>query len=223
MKTKITTFLLILFAGNAWAFDCTKLYPSDEASQDASFLSFRGELKKAIRQRDRKFILNILDPNITNSFGGDGGIEEFKKIWKPEKPDSLLWKTLHDVLKAGGSFNTHQEKEIHFVAPYIFSNFPKEFDVFKYAAVTGPGVRVREHPSLKSPVVGTLSYDIIYINNWRPQQIEKGSTLSWLEITTCNNKKGYIEKSHVRSAIDYRAIFKKKNNRWLLNALVAGD
>ncbi len=43
---------------------------------------FRENLIEAVRRRDVKYVVGILDPAIVNSFGGSGGIEEFTKMWK---------------------------------------------------------------------------------------------------------------------------------------------
>src|SRR5262245_10335517 len=59
-----------------------KLYPVDEGPKDPSFQAFRDKLIEAAKNRDAKFILSILDPNITSSFGGNGGVKEFKETWK---------------------------------------------------------------------------------------------------------------------------------------------
>jgi hypothetical protein len=50
-----------------------KLYPVDEATKDPSFFTFRARLIQAVQRHDAAFLISILAPKITNSFGGDGG------------------------------------------------------------------------------------------------------------------------------------------------------
>src|SRR5262249_1038792 len=96
-----------------------KLYPVDEGPKDPSFQAFRDNLIDAAKNRDMKFVLSILDPNIQNSFGGDGGVEEFKEKWKPGNPEGELWDVLLKILSMGGSLS-----ENGFCAPYVSCKFP---------------------------------------------------------------------------------------------------
>jgi len=195
-----------------------KLYPVDEASRDPSFSIFRARLLEAIRQRDTVFILSVLSPAITNSFGGNGGIAEFKETWKLERPDSELWKTLTSVLALGGSF----EGNGVFMAPYTYSKFPEKFDAFEYGVVIGGNVRVRQQPSQESLMISLLSYDIVRVIEWKPKE-KSGNRQIWVAVALANGLQGYIADEYIRSPIDYRAIFEKKNGRWVMKALVAGD
>jgi len=115
-----------------------KLHPSDEAPRDPSLCLTRAGLLQA-----------AVSPNIKNGFGGDDGIDEFRKTWRLESPDSPLWSKLGTVLALGGGFLS----ENSFIAPYVFSEFPSPLDGFEYLAVVGRGVRAREKPDLQSPVV----------------------------------------------------------------------
>jgi len=56
-----------------------KLYPVDEAARDPSFFLFRSRLLQALHDRDEKFLFSILSPDIKSRFGGDAGIDDFKR------------------------------------------------------------------------------------------------------------------------------------------------
>src|SRR5205823_15005843 len=134
--------------------------PADEASQDPSFAAFRGELIDAVRRRDSRFVLSIVDPRIDLGFDGSAGIGDFKRNWKPERNESNLWPVLERLLALGGTFEkSHGRRE--FCAPYVTTRFPAGFDEFGSAAITGRDVRVRARPDPGAPVVGTLSYDVV--------------------------------------------------------------
>ena len=45
----------------------------------------------------------------------------------------------------------------------------------------------------------------------------------WYKIETLGGKKGFVSAEFVRSPIDYRACFEKKNGKWKMTAFVAGD
>jgi hypothetical protein len=170
MRTGWLKLLILLVSISCPAMaQVSKLYPVDEGSKDPSFQAFRDKLIEAAKNRDAKYILSILDPNILNSFGGNGGVKEFKEQWKLDNPNSELWGVLGKILSMGGSFSKNE-----FCAPYVFSKFP-ELDPFEHSAIIGEQVRVREQPDLTSPVIASLSYDIVAITDpFEP--IKKGRT-----------------------------------------------
>jgi hypothetical protein len=200
-----------------------RLLPVDEASKDPSFLRFRTGLSRAVERRDAAFVIRALDPNITNSWGGDGGIAEFKNTWKPERPDSELWPTLGRVLGMGGSFAPDDPKA--FWAPYVFSKFPEDLDAFDYAAVVSRSVTLRSNPSPGAAPVATLSYHLVKVHNDDPAfwHSERGEP-EWYKVSTLGGLNGFLPSASVRFAIDYRAGFKKgAKGTWRMDHLVAGD
>jgi len=193
-----------------------KLYPVDEGPKDPSFQEFRGKLIEAAKNRDAKFVLSILDSNIQNGFDGVGGVKAFKEKWKPDNPDSELWGVLIEILSMGGSFTKYE-----FCAPYVFTKFP-ELDPFEHSAIIGEQVRVREQPGLTSPIIASLSYDIVAITDPPITPINMDGH-SWIAIKLSNGKTGFVSEQFIRSPIDYRACFTKKGGRWRMVSLVAGD
>jgi len=199
-----------------------RLFPVDEAAKDPSFLAFRQKLIEAARKHDLDFILGTLDPNIVNSFGGSEGIEGFKAIWELNKPQTKLWDTLTLVLTLGGSLNV-SDQETSFWAPYVYSRWPNEFDSFEHAAIIGTNVKIRSRPALDAPVVTNLSYDIVKFadQSWLPAG-EAGPE-AWVKIIAPTGREGFVSSRYVRSPIDYRIGFIKKDGRWSITHFVAGD
>jgi hypothetical protein len=199
-----------------------KVLPVDDAANDPSFFAFRQKLIEAARKHDLEFVLSTLDPNIVNSFGGSEGIEGFKAIWELDKPQTKLWDTLILVLTLGGSLNV-SDQEISFWAPYVFSRWPNDVDSFEYAAIIGTNVRVRARPGLDAPMVATLSYDIVKFadQSWLPAG-EAGPD-AWVKIITPAGREGFVSSRYVRSPIDYRIGFIKKDGKWSITHFVAGD
>ena len=204
-------------AGNA---QVAKLYPVDEAAKDPSFYTFRAQLLKTIQQKDSASLYGFLSPAIRNSFGDDNGVGVFKRMWKPELSTSKIWMELLTVLALGGKF----EGERMFMAPYTYSNFPDQFDAFEYGAIVGDGVNVRRGPGTDHPIIRTLSFDIIRVNdwNWTPTKT-RGEKGGWITVALSDGQKGYVAREYIRSPVDYRAIFNKENGRWVMTAFVAGD
>ncbi len=200
-----------------------QVLPVDEGKIDASFKAFREKLIEAVRKRDVKYVVGILDPAILNSFGGDGGIEEFKEMWKIDSPTSKLWDELLIVLTNGGSFFKEEEDNL-FCAPYSFKHFPEDLDAFEYQMIFGNNVNLRAQPDLKAKTVAQLSYNVVKVDyeNSVANKNKEGEYL-WLKVETLGGKKGFVNAKYVRSPIDYRACFEKKNGKWKMTTFVAGD
>jgi len=194
-----------------------KLYPVDEAAKDPVFFVFRARLLKAIQKRDAAFLLGIVDPKIANNFGGDDGIAHFKRIWHPERPTSPVWTELLTALALGGKFGEDKS----FSAPYLFNGFPDQYDAFEYSAIIDEGVRVRREPNIAAAVVRTLSFDIVRLGEGEAKR--STDKREWIPVVLADGQKGYVASEYIRSAIDYRAIFEKKNGKWMMTAFIAGD
>ena len=194
--------------------------PVDEAKKDASFFAFREKLIAAAEKRDAAFILSILDPKIELSFGGDSGIADFKRIWRITSRDSVFWNEFLPVIKNGGSFVRGGNTKL-FYAPYTFNGFPEDVDSFEYQAIFGKHVNLRERPDTNSPVVASLSYNIVKVDHER--SVKNGENYAWLNIETLGGKKGFVKSEFVRSPIDYRAGFEKRRGVWKMVAFITGD
>lgn len=197
--------------------------PVDEAKQDASFFAFREKLIDAAERRDAAFIMSILDPKIELSFGGDAGIADFKRIWKITSKNSEFWDIFLKVIRNGGSFS-RQGGITTFYAPYTFGGFPEDLDAFEHEVIFGRNVNLREGPDADSPVVASLSYNIVKVDYKNSVKEKAGEErYSWLRIETLGGKKGFVKSEFVRSPIDYRAGFEKKRGVWKMVAFIAGD
>lgn len=207
-----------------------KLYPVDEGARDPSFASFREKLLEAAKKRDMEFVLSIVDPRIQNSFGGDGGVNEFKQYWKIEQPGSELWDELAAILSLGGSF-TKSEAGLEFCAPYVYStwssiqNHVSEADgIPRHAAIVRENVELRREPKESAVVLGLLSYDVVKVDYEHSiPDGERRERFAWVKVLTRNGKEGYVAGRNVRSPLDHRACFRQQNETWRITALVAGD
>lgn len=228
MKQKRFRFiLLLLFAGfslNGFAQE-RQVFPVDEGKKDASFVAFRDKFIEAVKKRDVKFLLAVLDRDIKGSFGGDSGIADFKKLWKLDSPNSRLWDELLTVLTNGGTFSKREGlKNKEFCAPYSFTVFPEDLDGFEYQMIFGSDVNLRDRPDLKSKTVARLSYNVVkvdYENSVADKNREGEYT--WLKIKTLGGKTGFVSADFVRSPIDYRGCFEKINGKWTMTFFLAGD
>lgn len=196
-----------------------KLYPADDAAKDPTFFTFRARLIQAVQRRDSAYLISILASNISNSFGGSGGVEEFKQMWKPERAQSEVWSELGKVLSLGGAF----DKDGSFTAPYITANWPaEERDGFDAGAIIGENVRIRAAPQITASVIRNLSFDIVEVPDWQTAKA-RGEKRNWIKVKLTDGQTGYVAQEFIRSPLDYRAVFEKQNSRWIMTAFIAGD
>jgi len=198
-----------LLLGLALAAPAEELRPVDESAKDASFAAFRTQLLGALERRDVKFVNGILAANIRNSFGGDGGVAEFRKVWKLDRPaESKLWRELGEILRLGGTWENGE-----FVAPYVFSRFPHRRDAFTWVAVVKPGALLRDKPGGVGKPMGFAVVETM------PGEARPG----WSRVRMEDGVTGWVRVDEVRSSIGWRAFFGKVDGRWRLMALLSGD
>lgn len=213
--------LLVVFGFSGLSAQERYVKPIDEAKTDASFFAFRTKLIEAAKKRDAKYVSSVLDRDVKNSFGGNDGIEEFKKHWKINDSTSKFWVEFLSVITNGGKFIKEGKSKLFF-APYTFTSFPGDLDAFSHNIITGDKVKLRLKADANSPVVASLSYNVVEILE-SVKAKENTEKVCWYEIKTLGGKRGYVKAEFARSPIDYRAGFEKKGGRWKMTAFIAGD
>ena len=209
----------------------TKLYPKSEISQHQGLSAFEAKLRSVIANGDTTTLFTLLDEDILNGFGGEGGVEEFKQYWNLPKGLEKLWLTLTELLGLGGTIDKDPDngEVIGATWPYTFTHFPDELDAYNYMVVIGSGVALREKPSIDSKVIARLSYDVLpydydltYRNKANPIPEEGFEYVKWIALTY-KGQTGYVSSKYVRSPIDYRMSVLYDNGEWKIVILVAGD
>jgi hypothetical protein len=219
LRPVLLAIALLLLHVSAGVAQVGKLLPVDEAVRDPDFFTFRAQLQAAVARHDTAAVLDIVDPKITNSFGGDGGLQEFREQWKLSGADSPLWAELGLLLALGGTFNGRD----NFAAPYVWNRWPDELDAFEHVAAVGSNVRVRSKPSLDSQILAKLSFEIVPVSSGRNQELTPKQRDQWWAVRLRDGREGYVSSQYVRSAVGYRAIFSRQSGSWRLTTLVAGD
>lgn len=186
--------------------------PVDEASRRSDFIEFRRRLQGDVGRRDQAAVLAIVHPDVRVSFGGDGGIDAFRKEHLENKAGDF-WDEFATVLRLGGRF---RERDA-FDAPYTFSAWPANLDSFECLAVIGSRVRVRAAPGLTGRILTALDFAIV-----RALPMD-GTETGWRRIQLADGRTGFIASQYVRSPVDHRALFEFRDGRWWLVAYVAGD
>lgn len=213
-----------------------QFFPSNETIKDESLSVFIKKLKTAVQKKDTTFIYASLSPNIRNTFGGDenGSIKEFKDFWKLEKSNTEFWYKIDRVLSMPGCYtSSFSNDKSDYSFPYVFCFQPKgNEDVFEMALITGKDVALRQNPSFNSKTLLNLEYNVVSFV-FMPKSdgiITKGKNEvndpEWYLITVQNGKKklkGWVYYKYIYSPVSYRLILGKENDKWLIQAFVAGD
>lgn len=196
-----------------------RIIPVDEAHKDPSFAAFRSRLQSIVRRRDREELLTLVDPNIRVSFGDENGVEALRQTL--EAAESPLWDELAEVLELGGVFEKTPKGD-RFVAPYAFANWPDTGDPFESLVAICPDLTLYEKPSDDSKALARLDWNLLTIGPNDPAR--KGvSNPPWRELVLPDGRRGWAESRCLRSGIDYRAAFEKKDGAWRMVYFVAGD
>jgi len=190
-----------------------RLCPSDAGASDPSFEQFRKELRTAVEQKNEAELLKHIAPDVRTSFGGGGGIDDFRKSWKTGSADSELWPKLHTILDLGGSFTGEGDAK-SFWAPYVYANWPESIDAFENVAAVRAGVVLRASSSHDAAQVATVDWEILKV-------VSRSD--AWMRVKTSGGVEGWVSAVDVYSPIGYRAGFSKRTGEWKLEALVAGD
>lgn len=192
--------------------------PVDQA--DESFRAFRDSTLAALARKDTTYLYGILAPNIRSSFGADDGMDGFRRMWDIEDPDTRLWSELARVLRKGGAF----AGDSMFMAPYVYALWPDTLDAFEFVAVTSPRAAVRSAPRTDADTIGAASYAVLPLEKWRgmPESPAEPDT-SWAGVVLPDGRSGWLPSQDVLSPVGWRAIFARRDGRWLMTAFVAGD
>ena len=199
-----------------------KMPPPKMEINDPGLNEFISELKSAVAKKDKEYIIGVLSPNILNSFGGNGGIAEFKSYWNWSSEDSTFWNIMDKLLELGGG---KYQANGQYIVPYVYTDWPddEQYDAFEQMVITGTHVNVRDKPDLKeSKVVGQYSYDIVKVDHER--SVPSYEETIWYYTESLDGKlKGYVFWKYIWSPIDYRASFEFIDQEWKITFLVAGD
>jgi hypothetical protein len=223
----VSLFLLAVMSAPAVALDALTAKPVDEASKDPIFKAFRDGLISSVAARDTNAVLAQSCPEILISFGGDGGLDEFREFltvpeetlsdeYKPQADQirETRWNELATVLSMGGNFTAEDQ----FWAPYTFNiQLPDGYDAFTTYFVTGTRVLARRGPDKEADPVANVSNVAVVIEEYDPES-------EYQAVTFANGRSGYIHRDFLRSVVDYRAGFQRaEDGTWKLCTFVAGD
>lgn len=197
--------------------------PRDEAAGDVSWTRFRDRLLTAVLQRDRKFVLGIVDRNVRNGLERPRGMQEFIRQWEPDANDSPLWRELPRALHLAAAYYRHQNMPRSLCAPYVLPQWPNGVDPHDHGAITARQTDLRAAPSGNAEVRGTLGQVIVRVADWEIADADPDNRQKWVKIRA-HGREGYIPEEHIRSPLEHLACFRKDDSGWrLVSFLAAGE
>jgi hypothetical protein len=193
-----------------------RIPPVEHCSAAPGFEVFRKKLWSAVEQRDSVALLALVADDITVTFGQGGeGKQEFIATWGLDKPESVkisaLWEKLATALKLGCAPSGDA-----LVSPSIIAQLDPMLDGFTAFLAVTPGAAMRAAPNEQSPVVSLLQWDLLTVTD---MAVDDG----WMPAKLVDGRAGFVRYDQVRSVLDYRAVFERRDGRWVMTAFVGGD
>lgn len=187
--------------------------PLDECADLPGFVSFRGALMAAIKQRDSGAMVALSHPAIELDFGGGAGIDEFRRRLDA---DDTLWEALDDLAPLGCA----SVRRDNAAMPWIFEHAPESGDPFETYYVVGNDIALRDNPAATSARRGVLSHDFV-----TPVDAEAEAVDGFVQVRslTDTSLSGYVAEANLRSLVDYRLIADRSDRGWEITAFIAGD
>ena len=146
------------------------------------------------------------------SFDGSEGKAKFAHLWLldgTQKDRSPIWAELETAMSLGCA-----RVDNAFLMPSLSEQLP-DVDVFEKLLAL-PGAQLRQAPHGDSRLIATLEYDLVLFD-------EDNDTDGWQKVALSDGRKGYVLRSQLRTALEYRAQFEKVNGRWRLTSFAEGD
>ena len=194
--------------------------PRDDAAGDQSWTRFRDRLLEAVQQRDKKFVLGVVDRNVRNGIDQPNGLGEFTRQWEPDAEDSPLWRELPRALHLGAVWYSHEKMPRSLCAPYVLPRWPKNTDPHGNGAITARETALRAAPSGSAEILASLGQSIVRVSDWEVADSDADIRQKWVKINV-NGREGFIPEEHIRSPLEHLACFRKSETGWRLTSFLA--
>lgn len=204
--------LILIAATQASQLQPVRVPVTDECGSTSSFVEYRKHLVQAVSNKDVAGLQALVAPGVMVSFGGQEGWPAFVHEWGLDQPhQSTLWTELAQILALGCS-----DYEGMKFMPVNFADFgEKDASIPPYWAVR-EGAAFHSQPRDTASVVMLLDHHLLY-------ELDGVAPEAWLHARLSDGRTGYVERSAVRNAIDYRATFELRDGKWLMTSFLAGD
>ncbi len=207
----LITLMIVLLGGLPAGAE--KLRPQDETARAPNFAPFKTRFMQAVKVRDVVWLESRITPHSHFGFGpNEQGISGFRARYRPEDPDSSLWRTLEKIMGTAGSYHP-EEGMVCF--PWLYRRLPTSEGESR-AVILGDDVDVRAGPGAQTPVQERLSWDIVEV---------LGQEGSWVHIRGPEGslRSGWVHADFIHSPMGPRIGFVRQDGSWRIQFLVSGD
>jgi len=190
-----------------------------QISLEKEFKLFSDSLVNAVNERDTAFIFNRVDPDVMNGLGDRSGKDRFKELWYDSYTHLRL--EMIKALSLGGAFSEYGNRVY---VPHHWVTFPDSLDAYYYAYPLTDFVKVYRNPVRADTAIAIIRQKWIKVFDWSEgDEIGQQGHTAWIGVITANQDSAYVMADEVRSPLDYRFWFEKKDNKWTLMGWAAGD
>ena len=187
-----------------------RLPPVEQCASEAGFEEFRARLKDVVARQDEQALLAMLAEDVEVNFGGDHGPVLFAANWKfDEAGESHVWAEMEEALAQGCA-----KSGDYLVAPSFVAQFPAQLDAFE-TLILPPGAQLRSASGEASAEKGPMDWDLA--------RVLDGAGETWVEVKLVDGRTGFVRWDQTVNPLDYRLVFEKRGETWVITAFVAGD
>jgi len=184
--------------------------PRDTCGDLPGAEGFREKLAEAVMARDANALVALAAEDVKLDFGGGTGRAELKKQLTAK--DGTLWDELDQLLALGCAANQQGGLTI----PWYFEQHIDKVDQTNGMLVVGEKVPLLAAPDAKGQPLETISWDVVTLTALKPDD-------PFQHVATTDGTKGYVATDKLRSLLDYRLLASRRNGKWSVVSLVAGD
>ena len=191
--------------------------PIDEGANDVQFSEFRRNLVNSIDKKSYDWAIARIGNDIKYNYDEGNAKKELLKLWElmPQTKE-LFFSELRECLVLGGQFMKFDDVT-YFVAPYVHSAWPDDFDPSEHLAVTSVTASIYEKADDTLEPLEVARHTIV-------KQDLSSRAEGWHLVEYADGKWGWIKDADVRSPIDYRAFFERDyRGSYVLKTFLAGD
>lgn len=221
MRALLVMLVLLLATAIPAAAQQRQLDPQDEAADDASWADFRTQLLAALQNRDREFVLGMLDGDVRSGLDGGRGPAEFGRQWGLDSDTSPFWTELATVLALPAAYHHPDKGPRELCVPYVAVRWPQDTEAFGGGAIIVQEALVKQAPSAAADTIATLSFHIVEVIDWEINDRAADSKQKWVKIRLKNGE-GYVPEQQIRSPIEHAACFTRSEGGWRMTGFGPG-
>jgi len=192
------------------------ILPPNQEPRDLALAAFLERLRSIVAARSHRALEALIRPDFRVEFDGGHGPAAFRRLWKPESPDSPVWPILDRLMSLPGCHYS----ETLFAVPYVLARFPFDLDLLGHVVAIRDEVGLLAGPSPEAAKVASVNRAIIPLAE--PMQPPVVIPLGrFVEVNHPDAGRCFASSADVYHPAAHRAFFEKRQGRWCWISLAA--